>query len=143
MILSMQDLFSDKQALTASAVSTNIIDLGVSGTPVHGVAPLKRDLGQGNKIPLLVQVVEKFAGATGLTIQLQTATDEAFTTPITLVSQTIAVADLKAGARFSLPVVPYGAVQRYLRLNYTVAGSGTSGKVTAGFTMGNDETLPY
>ena len=37
MILSAQQLFSDDQAITASADSTNVIDLGVPGTPFGAV----------------------------------------------------------------------------------------------------------
>lgn len=134
MILSMQDLFSDKQAITTTKPSTNVIDLGEAG---------KRDLGAGNKVPLLMQVVESFAGLTSLTIEVQTADNEAFTSPATIVTQTFAAAKLKAGARLALSVAPSGSFERFMRLNYVVSGTATAGKVTAGFSMGNDETAPF
>lgn len=133
MILDAQNLFSNNQKLLASAASTNVIDLGAT----------KRNLGFGTKVPFLVQITEPFTGATSLAIDVQTSDTEDFSTVKTLASQTIQAADLKAGARFFLPVLPYGEYGRYLRLNYTVAGTGTAGAVTAGVTMGNDETYPY
>lgn len=144
MILDKENLLSDKQALLASAASTNIIDLGATGTVLGSAAPLSRDIGKGVKIPLLVQVTTAFAGATSLTIALQSSNDPAFATGVTtLLSQQIPVAQLGAGARWALNAFPYGTVGRYLRLNYTVAGTGTAGAVTAGVTAGNDETLPF
>jgi hypothetical protein len=43
--MSEQQLFSDSQALTQTAVSTNIIDLGATGTVTGGAAALVRDIG--------------------------------------------------------------------------------------------------
>ena len=42
MILSAQQIFSDGQALTATAVSTNLIDLGATGTVVGAPAVAAR-----------------------------------------------------------------------------------------------------
>lgn len=143
MILDQENLFSDKQPLLASAPSTNIIDLGATGVVLGNTQSLRRDISLGVKIPLLVQVTQAFAGATGLTIALQSSDDPTFATSTTLISQQIPVAQLTAGARWALNTFPYGTVGRYLRLNYTVAGTGTAGAVTAGVTAGNDETIPW
>lgn len=143
MILDNQTLFSNDQELLASAASTNIIDLGATGTVPYAPAPLKRDISKGVKIPLLVQVTQAFAGATSLDVALQSSNDPAFGSGVvTHGSQTIPVAQLTAGARWGFTTFPYGTVGRYVRLNYTVAGTGTAGRVTAGVTMGNDETFP-
>lgn len=143
MILSLHDLFSNNQQLLDSAVSENVIDLGVAGTPVGGPIAMSRDLGQGTKIPVLLQVTEGFAGVTQLKVEVQTDDDLTFSAPLVLSSQTMDAADLAMGKRLSIAVAPYGKLKRYVRLNYTVSGSGTSGRVMAGFTMGNDESLPY
>lgn len=144
MILDNEGIFSAKQPLLASAVSTNTIDLGEPGVVVGNIAPVKIDLAWGIKIPLLVQVVEAFAGLTSLGIALEASDDATFATGVTtLYTQTIPLAQLKAGARWALNTVPYGAKQRYLRLNYTVTGVGTAGAITTGVTAGNDETFPY
>jgi hypothetical protein len=60
MIFDMQTLLSDAQAITATAASTNIIDLG----PIN--AGFARDIGKGRHIPLRVQVVEAFNNLTSL-----------------------------------------------------------------------------
>src|SRR5690554_2244848 len=119
MILDNEGIFSDKQQLLSSAASTNIIDLGAPGVVVGNTAPVKIDLAWGTKIPLLVQVVEEFADLTSLAIALQASDDPTFATSTTLYTQTIPLAQLKVGARWALNTVPYGAKQRYLRLNYT------------------------
>ena len=68
MIFSAQQLFSDDQAITASADSTNVIDLGVAGTPYGAAAALNRDIGDGAGIPILVQITEAFEYLTSLEV---------------------------------------------------------------------------
>jgi hypothetical protein len=135
MILSAQQLFSDDQAITASADSTNVIDLGVAATPYDAAAALNQDVGKGAKIPLLVQVTADFATLTSLTINLSTGSTTSLGT--TIASQVIAVADLLAGKQFNLDFLPNGITERYLGIEYVVGGSNaTAGNITAGITMG-------
>ena len=115
---------SDEQALTVTAVSTNVIDLQAAGDA-------------GTPLDILVTVDEAFTagGAATLTIDLQTATDEVFTSPVVMASTgPIAVADLTLNStHFTVPM-PDGALQ-YLRMNYTVStGPFTAGKISATFT---------
>ena len=95
MIFSVQQLFSDAQAITATAVSSNVIDTGVRGTPYGAAAALVGDLGPGHKIPVLVQVTEDFNNLTSLKIAIETGSTASLGTEV--VSQTIALADLVAG----------------------------------------------
>jgi hypothetical protein len=140
MIFSAQQLFSDDQAITASADSTNVIDLGVAGTPYGAAAALNDDVGKGNKIPILVQVTEAFATLTSLTINISTGATTALGT--TIASQTIAVADLVVGKQISIDVLPEDITERYLGIEYAVTGSNaTAGKITAGITMGNQSNV--
>lgn len=134
MIFDAQTKFSNAQAVTATAVSTNVIDLGAAGIPYGSSTALTRDQGVGEDIPLLVQVVTTFATLTSLTVSVQTSVDEAFTSPVTvLASQAIPVASLVAGYTFNIDSLPERTRLRYVRLNYTVAGSNaTAGAVTAG-----------
>lgn len=135
MILSAQQLFSDDQAITADADSTNVIDLGVAGTPYDAAAALNQDIGKGNKIPLLVQVTEAFNNLTSLEIKVSTGSTTALGT--TIASQTILLADLVAGKQLNLDFVPNGIVERYLGIEYDVTGTApTTGKITAGISMG-------
>ena len=138
MIFSAEQLFSDDQAITATAASTNVIDLGATGTVLNAPNDLKRDLGKGTPIPILIQVTEDFATLTSLTVSVQTDDDENFGTATTVLSSpAVPVADLVEGYKFPIIWVPIGVNKRYLRLNYTVAGSNaTTGKVTAGIVMG-------
>lgn len=142
MILSANLIYSDKQAVTATAASTNIIDHGANGRTYGGSADLGRDLGKGSKIPILVQVVEDFADLTSLTVAFQVSATSAFGSPKTVASQTVDLAALKAGKQFSIDTMPLGSDQRYSRLYYTVTGTApTAGRITAAVTMGN-QTAP-
>lgn len=127
MILDKQNIFSDAQAITATADSTNVIDFGAAR------------LGEGEPMPLNVQVEEAFtaAGAGTLTITWVTATDEAFTSPQTIYSSgAIGKATLVKGYRIpGLGDVPVGAL-RYNKLVYTVAtGPMTAGKINAALVL--------
>jgi hypothetical protein len=120
-ILDRQILFSNEQAITASAASTDVIDLGAN-----------RDIGAGEPLYVLVQVMQAFDALTSLTIALQTSATENFVSPVQLTARTVALASLTAGATFSVGPVPGGTL-RYVRLYYTVTGSSpTVGKITAG-----------
>lgn len=141
MIFDSTNLFSDAQAITASAVSTNVIDLGATDTPKHAANAITRDLGKGRPIDLRIQVVTDFATLTSLVATVQTSVDEAFSSPVNvLASPAVPVASLVAGYVFPIQWVPRGTLLRYVRLNYTVAGSNaTAGAVTAGFVFASEE----
>ncbi len=125
MILDANTMFSDRQAITASAGSANAVDLGPD-----------RDAGGGRPIEIFAQVVENFATLTSLQVSLQTDDSPTFGTSVTL-QQTAAipVALLKTGYQFALSTLPRGC-KRYLRLYYTVAGTqATAGRITAGLVL--------
>lgn len=131
MIFDKQNTFSDAQAITATAGSTNTIDLGP-------IAPgMVRDIGKGTKIPLLVQVVEDFTNLTSLKIDVELDSTETFTPDKTITLGTFLLADLVAGFQIPFDVVPKGVNLRYMRLKYTVTGTAPdAGKITAGIVMG-------
>jgi hypothetical protein len=124
MLLSKDELFSDDQAITATARSTNIIDLGSL-----------RGLPDGTPVRVLIQVTETFETLTSLKVDICSDADETISggTPGVLASSAaVAAASLVAGYRYVLEFIPGGTV-RYVDLNYTVAGSNaTAGKITAG-----------
>lgn len=125
MILDEQALFSDKQAVTQTAASTNVIK-------VNG------DIGKGEAVEILAQVVEDFAGLTSVKLAVQTCDTENGTYTDLVATGAIAVAKLKAGYKFPIKYLPVG-IKKFLRLNYTVAGTGTAGKITAGIVDGTNE----
>ena len=111
-------VFSEDQAVTATAASTNAIDLGQGGDAV----------GQEPTIRALVTV--PFATLTSLTVKLQTSSDNSNWDDV-LLTPAIAAASLVKGKEIFCVRVPHG-LKRYVRLNYVVAGSNaTAGKVYA------------
>ena len=123
MLLDAQCLFSDAQAITATAASTNVVRFG------------KGDI---SFVPLLIQVVQSFATLTSLTVTVQTAVDSAFTTPVDLASVTVTAANLTVGNVLPISYIPKGNLG-YMRLYYTVTGSNaTAGKITAGVSASID-----
>ena len=140
MIFSAQQIFSDDQAITASADSTNVIDLGVAGTPFGGAAALNDDVGMGAKVPVLIQVTEEFDNLTSLEIKISTGATTALGT--TVISKVVLLADLVVGYQFPVDVLPNEITERYLGIEYVVVGTAPStGKVTAGITMGNQTNV--
>lgn len=132
MLIDGQNRFSLEQAITTTANSTNIVKMSVTD--------LLPEVAFGCPLPLLIQVVESFAGATSVKVAVQTSATEEFSSPTTL-AETAAVpgADLKAGYRFPIVFVPKGN-KGYLKLVYTVNGTATAGKITAGIIAGHDNS---
>lgn len=134
MIMDRSLLFSDGQAITATAASTNLVDLGATGTPYGGTA-LVRNPGPGHAIPVLVTVTQSFNTLTSLTITIETDDNAAFSSATTVwTSPAYTLAQLATGAKYLLPeYIPSSVNERYMRLKYTVAGTDpTLGKITAG-----------
>ena len=138
MILDNQTLLSDQQAITTSANSVNVIDLG----PIR--SGMVRDIGKGKPIPILIQVTETFAaaGAATMSVSLQTDDNPLFTSPRTVGSVSgVLVADMRPGKDITIDYIPRGTNERYLRLNYTViTGPMTAGRITAGILFGGHQT---
>jgi len=132
MIFDKTTMFSDSQSVTGTANSTNVVDLG----PVAN--GLSRDIGKGTGIPILVQVVDSFSGGGSVRVTAQVSDNEAFTAPVTAwESPSVSTTQLKAGYVFVPETVTRYTNKRYMRLRYSVTGTGISGKLTAGITMGN------
>ncbi len=137
MILDQQNLFSDAQTLAVAAgnhLSTNTVDLGATGTsPILGQLPA-RDVGQGEPVDLLVQVVEACVGGTSVKAQVVQADNEALSSNLEVLAESAAVpaASLVPGYQFKVGFVPHGVTKRYLGVRYVTVGTFTGGAVTAG-----------
>lgn len=120
MILDNTLVMSDGQAITATAVSTHVIDTG----------PNSANLGGAAELVATAQVDTPFATLTSLKATLQHSADNnTFTTLIDGVA--VVAASLTAGKKLLEATIPPGHL-RYLRFNFTVAGSdATAGKVNA------------
>lgn len=129
MFIDHELLFSDQQAITATAASTNSYDRGTSPS---GVNP---DAGAGNPIGAEVRVDATFDNLTSLSIAFQSADDSAFSTNLTThwtVSALLAALVLQK--RIKVPPLPAG-LRRYWRFYYTVVGTAPdTGKVSAWLT---------
>lgn len=138
-IVDNTQVFSDSQAITADAGSTNTIDLKAPGTPYGYAAALTRDIGIGEPVPLLVTVTEAFNTLTSLTVSIQVDDNEAFSSAKTVASSgPIPLASLVLGYQFKFPhAIPEGTDERYIRLYYDVTGTNpTLGKIFAGVVGG-------
>lgn len=141
MILDTQNLFSDDQALTATAVSTNVIDLGAGGTPAIGSSALGRQIGLGEPVEILIQLVVDSGGTSPtLDVDLQQDTVENFASA-TVIASAPQIAGGSAGDRASINWVPKEQSERYLRLNYTLGGTTPTYTVTSGVVLGT-QTRP-
>jgi hypothetical protein len=140
MILDKLSLLSDEQAITATAASTNVYDLGAPGVVPYGNIQLRKRLGKSDcKIPLLIQVVEDFDNLTSLDIAIETDDNSGFSSPKEVISHNVLLADLVAGYICPIENLPRGVDEQYIRLKYTVNGAAPSqGKITAGFVGGVD-----
>lgn len=130
MIFDKENMFSEDQAVTASAASTNVIDLGA----VDAVVPQTNLRGMAR---IRCQVTTNFATCDSLIVSVQTDGDEAFGSAVTLITgATVLTAALLAGKVLLDIEVPIESLERYVRLYYTIGGSSaTAGKVFAGITF--------
>jgi len=119
-------VLSSAQAVTATVVSTNIIDQLAPGA-AYGTECWVRFL-----------IRTGFGGTGTVQFELQSATDAAFTTPVSMfLTAAIAVATLVAGYIPARVKLPLGEL-RYLRANYTTSGSPTTGTIDADIVMDVD-----
>lgn len=141
MILDKNLLFTPTaQAITVTAPSTDVIDLGVAENIGIGDDP---------SIEILVLCLQTFtaAGAATLQVAIQGSPDNATWTDMAM-TNAIGKASLVAGAevaRWSMPSLIAGqAMPRYLRLNFTVAtGPMTAGTIYAGLLLDRQENYAY
>jgi len=124
MFLDYENEFSDSQAVTATAISTNVLDLGST--------PTLRDIGQGIPLFLVIQVdtAATAAGAATVTFSLESDSTADLATSATVhwTSSAIGKATLVAGYMVIAMALPMGDYERYLGVRYTVA----TGPLTAG-----------
>lgn len=129
MILDAENEFSDSQVVTATAISTNVIDLGDNLT-LHDVGADDQEL------VVQVDVDVAAAGAATVTFSLESdSTADLATAPtVHQVTAAIAKADLTAGTELRFRLPKERTYQRYLGVRYTVAtGPLTTGSAFSSF----------
>jgi hypothetical protein len=144
MLVDKQLEFSDSQAVTTTAISTNVIDT----LPMTGNPNLTQNLGGFQGAFLVVQVDVTFTGATSMAISLESdSTANLATSPtVHFNSGAILEASLIAGSNGGNLIViplPAGAYERFLGLRYTVVGTHTAGSISAFITRDIQNWRPY
>lgn len=112
--------FSNAQALTGTAVSTNVIDLTSD-----------RNIGVGEPMAVVISVDVALDGTTGdetYVVTLQTGTTATPTTVIGTITMTRGDA---AGTQYVFILPADSTVQTFLRLNYTLGGTTPTGTLSA------------
>ena len=152
MILDTQAEFSDAQAVTATAISSNVLDLfSVGAGGGSSISPNARiDVGDSDFLYLVVQTVTA-ATDTGsdatLTVTLESADDAGLTTNAIVHFSTGALAFATfspQGTQLIKMRLPKGLYRRYLGVRYTVAsGPLTAGAFDAFLTPTVDNQRPY
>jgi hypothetical protein len=121
MFVDAQTLFSDAQALTVTAASTNLIDFGSD-----------RDMSKGEPLDVVIVVDVAADGTTTdetYSFAIQTDSDVAFGSATTLASRAITYGELTLGSIHTIPVP--NTNERYMRLYYTLGGTTPTVTVTA------------
>lgn len=133
MILDAQLLFSDAQSVTATAVSTNVVDMGNAG-----------DHGTGEPLKLQVSLAAAMVGA-GATVAVTIEQDdnEAFSSATTVQTIGTFAAVSAAGTKFVAYLQPGVLTERFIRLRYTVSGTLTSSSFDAFMLLNNDAVVYY
>jgi hypothetical protein len=136
MYIDAQLLFSDAQAVTAAAGSSNVIDTGPLFSGITG-----RNLGVGARAYIWLTVDTTFTDSgsdSTLAVSLETDDNAAFSSATSLGTLTTLAALTASGTSmfFPLPVASAAApYERYIRLKYTPAnGDLSAGAISAGIT---------
>lgn len=127
MILDSQGQFSDSQAETATAVSTNVVDLGIDN-----------NVGIGEPMGVLFNVEVAADATTGdetYEFQIQSGSTATPTDVIAKVgfggTNELAETTLAQGYKFVLPIPKGTSSDRYLRINYVLGGTTPSITISA------------
>lgn len=136
MILDLQNQLSDSQALTATALSTNVIDLGISnplgvGEPMAVVfnVEVAADQGAGDEDYTFAIEVGSNAGISSARQELGRMIFESGTPTAPALDADLLVAGFVFAIQ--LPIVKAGVQNRYLGARYTLAGTSPSVTVSA------------
>ncbi len=126
MILDHENMFSEGQAITATAAATNIIDLGPG------------DAGPAEGASLFVAASAPFTGTGTLFVTLQTADSlndaGALVSPVDLLDYNIRNELLTAGGKLVGARLPHG-LKRYVGLKYETSGVLADGVISAGLAL--------
>lgn len=149
MLFGLNDIFSGAvaadgtktaQAITATAISTNVIDMRNAATPAlvdEGIV--------GQEAWLYVGVVQVFNTLTSLTITLESDVASSLaSSPVVHATKSVLLAALTAGATVWRIPLPSDDYKRYIGLRYTVVGSNPStGSIVAEIVLEPQRNVIY
>lgn len=144
MFLDNDLLFSDAQAVTATAASTNYFDTGPLFTGNTG-----RDLGVSSElyIAITVDVAMTDSGSDStIAVTLETDDNTSFSSVATVASLLTIPALTPAGTKYfvKMPIATTVPYERYLQIKYTAAnGNLTTGSFTAAIVKNIDNWTSY
>ncbi|SHN66847.1 Bbp16 family capsid cement protein [Desulfovibrio litoralis] len=124
MILDKENLFSDKQLVSATANADNIVDLGISNFSANNNASL-------------FACTTPYVGTGTLVVELLTSSElnnGIMVNPVTVATYPITNAALIAGGKIVDTRIPMG-VSQYAGLRYTVTGTLAGGIITSGIAF--------
>jgi hypothetical protein len=116
-----ENMFSEKQEVTATAVSDNVVNVSDrvgDGKPVH-----------------LEVMAGSYSGDGALAVEVNASDSEDMADPVTIATYGIPNAILVRGGSILGAPLPTGA-KPFLQLKYLVAGTITGGHLTAGLVWG-------
>lgn len=142
MLLDKQNQFSNAQAVTAAAISANVIDLG----PLSG-GNLIRDIGAGEELGVLIRVdttMDDTGDDSTLIVTLESDDNVGLSSATVHQTITTFAALSAANTQLYVPILP-GAYQRYLGLRYTPGAGGnlSAGAFSAWLVRGKFDTRVY
>jgi hypothetical protein len=152
MIIDRELMFSNAQAITAAAASTDLVDLaplGLAASAGGSPANTGRNVGVGEPLYVWINVDVAMTDASSdstLTVTLQTDTDVAFGSAASLGDLIVIPAVQAAGAKFfvKLPIANAVPYERYIRLLYTPNnGNLSTGSFSAGIVKDIDQFTSY
>jgi len=138
MLLDNNLLFSDAQAITATAASANQIDTA----PLFS-GNLGRRIGNGKRAFIFVSVDVAFTDTgsdSTIAVTLETDDTSAMSSAATIATLTTFPALTAAGTILFFPIPMSALYERYIGLRYTAAGGNlTTGSLTAGIVLDADQ----
>lgn len=119
------DIFSDDQAITADAASTNYVDVG-------------KFAGRGEPVSIRVRVTEAFNNLTSMHVSVTECDTTGGSYTDVVSTPEVLLASLVVGYEFVLRFLPK-VTDRYVKLHYDITGTApTTGKIAAEVVEGED-----
>lgn len=145
MLLDSLGQLDSAHAYTATAISTNVIDLLPNTAPTGGQTNLIRDIGAGEELHLSILITTTVTTNVSSVFTLESDDNTSLSSAtVHWTSPTILLASLVAGYWVAQGVIiPPGAYERYLGIRMTPSTNWGAGAVSAWIHKGRWDTRVY